>query len=341
VFNTLNVSTTGIQGLLETYCDPATSSLVLSNAAPDIRVSEGSIPYVSLPFAEDPPSSSYITMSTGQSTLKLLGVGDIQLSTIADQRAVFFSISSFTSAGYSTISGELANQISYTASTFSTNRGLASFVSSLPMATTGAYGWNWNAFYGSNIPLSTAEAYPNYTTGDVYWSTIKMSMKNWIDYIDPHSTTKIFLEITPGYIFPRQLLGSTGPEYTLTKPISSFIQYTSPTTSITHHLPESHCEMYMTSQMSNVYTSNSFTTPLKLELNAGTVLSNYAVDGNAGYYTLYHRMVGGMAELIGDGSCSYTIGRSGFSNANPKYDNRTAKQNGVYMHIYNQAAAPL
>jgi hypothetical protein len=337
-FNTINVSSTGIQGLFDTYIDPTTKTLMLSNAAIGVQVNESSVPMVTVPYAIVPPAPTNFTFISGRSTLKFLGVGDVQLSTVSDQRAVFVSISTFTSAGYNALSGEVLSTKRYVASTFSTNYGYASFISSLSTANTGAGGWNWNAIYGSNIPLSTAEVYPSYTTGDIYFSTVTFTMANFIQYMNPNSTTKMFLEVHPSYMFQRSFLGSQGNNYTLIKPISTFIQYVSPTTQTTTRLPESHMQINMTSQQSNTWTSNFYDTPFKLELNTATVQSNYAVDGNAGYYTLYHRMVGGMAELISDGYCAYLIGRSGFSNATPVYDNRTPGRNGVYLHIYNQAA---
>ena len=338
-FNTLNVSSTGIQGLFDTYIDPLTQTLMLSNAAIGVQVNETSVPQVTAPYAIVPPTPTNFTFISGRSTLKFLGVGDVQLSTVSDQRAVFISISTFTSAGYIALSGEVLARKQYVNSTFSTNNGYASFISSLSTSSGGPGGWNWNSFYGSNIPLSTSEVYPNYTTGDVYFSTVTFTMSSFIGYVNPNSTTKMFLEVHPSYMFQRSLMGSQGNNYTLIKPISTFIQYTSPTTNITSRLPESHCEVNMTSQQSNTWTSNYFDTPIKLEMNTTTVRNNFAVDGGSGYYTLYHRIVGGMAELISDGYCAYLIGRSGFSNQTPTYDNRTPGRNGVYLHIYNQAAA--
>ena len=338
-FNTLNVSSTGIQGLFDTYIDPLTQTLMLSNAAIGVQVNETSVPQVTGPYAIVPPTPTNLTFISGRSTLKFLGVGDVQLSTVSDQRAVFISISTFTSAGYIGLSGEVLARKQYVNSTFSTNNGYASFISSLSTSSGGPGGWNWNSFYGSNIPLSTSEVYPNYTTGDVYFSTVTFTMSSFIGYVNPNSTTKMFLEVHPSYMFQRSLMGSQGNNYTLIKPISTFIQYTSPTTNITSRLPESHCEVNMTSQQSNTWTSNYFDTPIKLEMNTTTVRNNFAVDGGSGYYTLYHRIVGGMAELISDGYCAYLIGRSGFSNQTPTYDNRTPGRNGVYLHIYNQAAA--
>jgi hypothetical protein len=70
-------------------------------------------------------------------------------------------------------------------------------------------------------------------------------------------------------------------------------------------------------------------------------MSNALADGPAGgFYTLYHRIPGAMAELIDDGYCGYTLGaRGGFSNAATDYDNRIGLSNTVFLGVYNQQGA--
>jgi hypothetical protein len=147
---------------------------------------------------------------------------------------------------------------------------------------------------------------------------------------------KLFLEMNPSYFLPRMFLGS---EYgaNLIKSVSSYVEYQSLTTLSTSIIPNSVNVSYITSQNSNIYTSNVFTTQVKLEIPSGTVLSNSAVDGpNGGYYTLYHRIPGGMASLVNVGFCGITIGpRGGFINEFPLYDNRQGQTNTVFMHVYN------
>ncbi len=346
--NILNVSTMGVQGLFEAYADASTSSLILSNAAPPVQVALNSVPAVTRLAAELVPSPQTLTMSTGQSTLKFIGVGDIQLSTVTDLRAVFVSISSFTASGYADLSAEARAWRGYVYSTNSTSAGYATFLSSIPYSTvftneTGSFPWNWTDVVGSNLPLSTVEAYPDYySTGDVYFSTVSFNMAPYLQYIQPNSTTKMFLEVQPNYYFQRMYLGTSTP-YNLVKEFSSFVQYESARGR--QILATAATGGQMVSQMSNAYTSNYFNTPLKLELNPHEILSNVAQDGtDAAIYTLYHRIPGAMANLVSDGYCGYVIGpRGGFSNPTLTYDNRTALANTAFLQVYNQqgAAAPM
>jgi hypothetical protein len=343
--NVLNVSTIGVQGLLETYVDTATSTLMISNAVAPVQVALTAVPTVTRLAATQMPNAQTLSMSTTQSTLRFLGVGDIQLSTITDLRAVFFSISSFTATGYADLSGEARAWRPYTYSTNSTSAGYATFISSIPYSTVvGSSGWNWTSSIGENLLLSTVEPYPSlYSTGDVYFSTVSFHMGPFARYIHPNSTTKVYLEIKPSYFFERMYLGQEAP-LTLVKEFSTFVQYESPRSG-RQILSTSIVGDYMTSQMSNLYTSNYYNTPLKLELDTATLMSNTLADGATGArYTVYHRIAGGMANLVSDGYCGNVIGpRGGFSNAAPYYANRTPLQGGVFLHVYNQqgAAPPL
>ena len=334
--NTLPFSTVGIQGLFQIYADNATSSMLFSNAAPNLLVAQNTVPSVSRLAAQTVPNAENITMSSSQSTLKFIGVGDLQLSTITDLRTVFFSISSFSAQGYADLSGECRSWRPYTYSTMSTNAGYASFVSSIPVSTSyGGHGWNWSGNLGSNVAMSTVEAYPNYTTGDVYFSTTSFSMAPFLRYIHPNSTTKVFFEVNPNYFFQRMYLGQSTP-LNLVKEFSSFIQYESPRTG-RQILEKASYSGYMMSQMSNAYASNFYNTQVKLELDPAVLTSNALMDGPNGYYTLYHRIPAAMAGLLPDGYCGYTLsGRSGFSNNhNVNVDNYT--RGGVYLHLYNQS----
>jgi hypothetical protein len=345
VGNVINFSTVGIKGLFDAYVDMKTSTFTLSNAAPPVQVALNTVPIVSRLAAEQMPGAETITMSSSQSTLKFLGVGDIQLSTVTDLRAVFISISSFTAAGYADISSVARAWIPNAYSTTSTNAGYASFVSSIPFSTFydideyNGYGWDWSGALGSNIPMSTVERYPDYSTGDVYFSTVSFTMAPYLRYIQPNSTTKMFLELNPSYFFQRMYLGTTAP-YHMVKEFSTFVQYESP--SGRQILGKASFGGYMTSQNSNAYTSNYYNTQLKLELDTAVLASNAQRDGPYGaYYTIYHRIPGGMANLIPDGYCGYTMGpRSGFSNDQVvNVDNYSAPMNSVYLHVYNQAGS--
>jgi hypothetical protein len=350
---TLPISSIGIQGLMNISADIKMSSLTINNQAPNLLVALNTVPTVSRQAAAAVPNSENITMSTSQSTLKFIGVGDIQLSTVTDLRAVFFSISSFTAQGYSDLSGEARAWRGFSYSTTSTAAGYASFISSIPFSTfhttdpgTGeGYGWDWSPALGEGIPMSTTEAYPNYySTGDVYFSTVSFTMAPFLRYIHPNSTTKMFLEVNPSYFFQRMYLGTSTPQ-NFVKEFSTFLQYESPRTG-RQVLGKSSHGNFLTSQQSNAYTSNYYNTAVKLEIDTGVLTRNAAIDGPSGaYYTLYHRIPGAMANLIPDGYCGYNIGpRGGFSNdVIVNVDNRTSIDNSIYLHLYNQAgnAAPM
>jgi hypothetical protein len=337
-------STVGIQGLFSAYVDYPNSSFTFSNAAPNLLVALNTVPNVSRLAAAQVPNSENIVMSSSQSTLKFIGVGDLQLSTVTDLRAVFFSISSFTASGYSDLSGEARAWRGYQYSTLSTNAGYASFVSSIPFSTFykideyDGYGWDFSATRGTNIPMSTVEQYPNFfSTGDVYFSTASFTMAPYLRYIQPNSTTKMYLELNPSYFFQRMYLGTSTPHH-FVKEFSTFVQYESPRTGRQILAKGSYGGM-LTSQMSNAYTSNFYNTQVKLELDPAVLTSNALIDGPYGaYYTVYHRIPGAMANLIPDGYCGYNIGpRSGFSNnIIVNVDNYTSAYSGLYLHVYNQ-----
>jgi len=344
VGNIIQFSTVGIQGLFDSYVNTETSSLVFSNAAPNYLVALNTVPVVSRLAAQQVPNPQNITMSSSQSTMKFIGVGDIQLSTVTDLRAMFISISSFTASGYSDLSGEARAWRGFTYSTLSTNAGYASFVSSIPFSTVHridantSYGWDWSPCLGKNIPMSTVEQHPNfYSTGDVYFSTVSFTMAPYLRYIQPNSTTKMILEVNPNYFFQRMYLGTSTPQ-NMIKEFSSFIQYESPRTG-RQILANASYGGFMLSQNSNAYTSNYYHSQVKLELDTSVLTSNASVDGPYGaYYTLYHRIPGAMANLVSDGYCGYLIGpRSGFSNNTiVNVDNNTCINNAVYLHVYNQ-----
>lgn len=328
----INISTSGPPGLLRSYIDLSSEALMLSNTPPPIGISQRPVPTVNSSIALNPPN---LVTIANYSTVNFIGVRDILLSTIAGvpgvPPAVFVSISSFTSEGYSSISGEAFAWRPFVYSTLSTAAGLASFVSTIPVT--------WTANVGTNLPLSTIEAYPNYSTGDVYFSTASFNMSSYVKYIKPGST-KMFLEVNPTYMLPRFLIGTQ--EYpNLIKNISTYIQYKTPTMGSPFILPSTVTSDLITSQQSNVYTSNYFTKNMMLPLDATVVANNWLADGTSGYYTLYHRIPGGMAALVSGDSCGFSIGpRSGMSNQAPTYDNQTPLQNGTFMHVYNQTPFP-
>ena len=339
---TLPFSTTGVQGLLNIYVNNINSTLTFDSQAPNLLVAQNTVPSVSRLAAQAVPNAENIVMSSSQSTLKFIGVGDIQLSTVTDLRAVFFSISSFSAQGYSDLSGETRAWRPFAYSTLSTNAGYASFVSSLPFSTFynideyNGYGWDWSASLGSNVRMSTVETYPEYPTGDVYFSTVSFTMAPFLRYIHPNSTTKVFLEVNPNYFFQRMYLGASTP-MNLVKEFSSFVQYES--RRVGRQILDTNGGI-MFSQMSNAYSSNYYNTQMKFQLDPAVLTNNAAIDGPyGGYYTLYHRIPGAMATLVSDGYCDYYLSaRGGFSNGQGvNVDNYTPRNNGVYLHLYNQS----
>jgi len=341
---TLPFSTTGVQGLLNIFVNTRSSTISFNAQAPNVLVAQNTVPIVSRLAAQAVPNAENIVMSSSQSTLKFIGVGDLQLSTVTDLRAVFFSISSFSAQGYSDLSGEARAWRPFAYSTLSTNAGYASFVSSIPYSTFyeideyNGYGWDWSPSLGSNIPMSTVETYPTYSTGDVYFSTVSFTMAPFLRYIHPNSTTKVFLELNPSYFFQRMYIGASTP-INLVKEFSTFVQYESPRTG-RQILGKASYGGYMFSQMSNAYASNFYNTQMKLELDPAVLTSNAAIDGPYGArYTVYHRIPEAMASLVSDGYCGYYLSaRGGFSNDQiVNVDNHTAFNNGVYLHLYNQS----
>ena len=313
-YNTLKISTTGIQGLFESYIDPATSTMMLSNSLPASVVNLGSVPTVNLIQATTVPNPQQLLPVTGLSTLKYFGVGDIQLSTINTQNAMFFSISSFTSAGYSTISGETFNLRPTIMSTLSTFTGLPSFISSIPFSAT----WNW----GPQLPMSTVDSPP--VNGSLFFSTMAFRGNSFLPFTT--STTKLFVEVKPTYFFSSFVLQS---DFNLIKPISTFLQAGN------LQFGESLVTRYITSQVQNTVQpawqgSNYFTDSLMLQLNS----SNFSTAcGSNLPITVCHYIPGG----VNNGT------RSGFDTAasGTAFTNDTSKNAGLYVHLYNTAPSTL
>jgi hypothetical protein len=315
-YNLLQISTTGVRGVLESYVDPVTSTLMLSNALPPFAVSIGSVPNVNLVAATNVPNPQLLTQVTGNSTIKYLGVGDIQLSTVTSQNAMFISISSFTSAGYSTISGETFSWRPTLYSTLSTAYSRPSYISSIPFAT-GLNGWNW----GSNLPFSTVAG-----SRDMYFSSITFNLDNVIPAIDVTrtSSTKIFIEYNPLLLMSSMFQGEGPP----IKEVSTFIQMENgPSGRVVFQ--ESMTTNYMLSQQWDSSSNlNYFNTPMKLEINPYTsLLTNYNLNGNNTInLTIYHRFVDAAADALSTGLSNVSV-----------ISNLTAKKGGLYVNLINQS----
>jgi hypothetical protein len=316
---TLQISTTGIQGVLESYVDSQTNALMLSNYLPPFVVGRGSVPLVTVGAATIVPNPESLQQVTGQSTIKFLGVNDIQLSTVTTQRAVFFSISSYTSVGYSTISGETFAWRPTLYSTLSNAYTQASFISSVPF-TVGTQGWNW----GSNIPFSTPAG-----TQDIYFSSIIFQLDHVAPYIDfsRNSSTRLYVDYNPTLLFSTMFAGNTS----LVKEISTFIQYENP--SLTRRvLPETNVTNYITSQRSladaTPFLSNSFDTPIRFNFDIyKSFYSTYTANNfNTVNFAIYHRIVNGATD-------GFTSGFSSLSS----FSNFTPKSAGLFLNLVNQS----
>jgi len=320
----IRISTSGPTGLLTSGLDASNGAIILASSPPTVVVSQRPVPGVSQLIAGNPPDPVPIT---NYSSIQFFGVKDVILSTVVGPStpSIFISISSFTSQNYSTLNAEAYAWRPYIYSTLSTAITHTSFISSMPIS------------WGQGVqPLST-EPYPNYSTGDAYFSTVTFQGGPYIPYVT--AGTKLILEAEPTYLLPRFFFGNE-PYPNLLKSISSYVQYKNRNASTTI-LAESLNTDWIVSQQSNAYTSNVFNKPMKLPISSGTFAANWLADGAVGYYTLYHRIPGGMAELIPGDACGYGIGaRGGMSNTEPTFVNLTPPQNGAFMHVYNRAPAP-
>jgi len=308
-FNLLQISTTGVGNLLQSYADPVSKVLMLSNVLPPIAVSQGSVPAVTQVAATTVPNPQYLTPITGYSTIKYLGVNDIQLSTVTTQNAMFISISSFTSAGYSTISGETFKWRPTLYSTLSTTAGFASFVSSVGAIPPTSY---------TGIPMST-------TGNDLYFSSITFSANHLMRYIDTHTnSSRMFVELAPSLFLP-PLYQVTAGNQNVIKEISSYLEINSLATGRVL-FQESINTKYITSQIIDTNLSNYFTTPVRMQINPYTLQTNVNTNFNAPIsvstnVTVYHRIVGGLSNAA----------NPGFYPTNINYDNRTS--NGLYIQL--------
>jgi hypothetical protein len=289
---------------------------MLSNSLPPYVVSNGSVPTVNNTFANVVPNAQSLVQVTAQSSIKMLGVGDIKLSTINTQNAVFISISSFTSAGYSTISGETFAWRPTLYSTLSTAYNRPSFVSSIPYSA-GLNGWNW----GSNLPFSTSGP------RDLYFSSITFNLDNIVPYIDVTrtSSSRLFIEYNPMLIMPAFVQGTESP----IKEVSTFIQMENgPSGKVI--FSESINTNYMVSQQfTGSANVNYFNPSLRFEINPySSLLANYALNNNNTInLTIYHRFVDGMSNIATD---------TGFTGT-PTMTNFTAKTGGLFVTLNNQS----
>jgi hypothetical protein len=213
---------------------------------------------------------AYMNPIQGNSTMKFIGIGDIKLSTIstATTSATFFYISTYTSVGYSTLSGEVFALKSRVPSRFSAARATPTFTSS--------FSSNVNWVMGSQTATTSGS--------DYYLSTAAFPVNHLSTYIDISGSTKMFVDYYPNLIF-------SGYSANGIKPISTFLS----NVGIGGYLPESVVTNSILTQQTSL--SNSFTTPLKMEINPYSVgansLNNIFAQGAGQNLQVVHRVVGG------------------------------------------------
>jgi hypothetical protein len=256
---------------------------MLSNALPPLGVSE-SVNAVTIVNAQVLPNAEYLVPRTGLSTIKFLGVNDLKISTITSQNAMFFSISTFTSAGYQAISGETFNWRPTLYSTISTTAGFANFTSSIRVI----------APVDSlvDIPMST-------TASDLYFSSMTFSANHLMRYLDTHTTisTRMFVDLNPTFLFET----FESPSGNQIKEMSTFLQIET-VASGRVLFQESINTKYLTSQVfaNATFSSNYFDTPIRMEINPYAILSNVNLNApNTVNIAVYHRLVNSSASFTG------------------------------------------
>jgi len=328
--NTLLISTTAIPNTFTSYIDHTTSSVMLSLAFPPIMINNGSVPFVTNTIVV--PNPAIINSISLQSTIRFYGLNDIVLSTVNNSQAVYIGISSFTSAGYSSLVGEMTNNPKVSFNTFSTAMTLPinqSFTSSIPFT---------NPFLaGASVSTSGI---------DLYMSSINFDASHVANYVNTSSMkTTASIEFLPNFQFP--LLINPGYTYplgtpqTLIKQVTSYIQLTSPTASLI--LPESSNIRFINSQ--NVITpptadtglSNYFTDTIKMTVNPYTV-STFVANSlpYSSKFILYHEILSGQY-IHGAGS---NIGFSTIGGISPIVINKSAILNSLFLTINNQTSLP-
>jgi hypothetical protein len=312
-YNLLQISTTGVGGTFESYVDQRTSTLMLSNAFPPIGVTEGSVLSVTTNNALVLPNGSYMSPVNGNSTIKFLGVGDILLSTVTEHKATFISISSFTSAGYSTISGEIFRIRPALASTFSTAASIGSFKTAI----------GYDPIYWRATSTGTFS-----TTGrHVYFSSLGFDALPYVGKIDfgPSATTKMFIEFTPSFFFSSMSTGSVAND-PLIKRICTFVQVG------TTMLEETLTQHYITSQISGAGTlSNSFQTPIQVHINPYGQFSTNFNEVVEYPLTLVHRI----DNAIHNGTSSGFVSTGGVGGLVFNDFTYTGQTNSAYLTMFS------
>jgi len=349
--NTIRISTTAIPNTFASYIDPLTSTMMLSLTFPPITINNGSVPFINNTVVV--PNPSVISSSSLQSTIRFYGYNDIFLSSVNNTQAVYIGISSFTSAGYSTLNGEMTNNPKVSYSSFSTANGLLpsqSFISSV---------FFQNQFSTLGYPSTNSLA----GGADVFFSSILFDANHMMKYVNMSSMlTTMSVEYYPNFQFP--IMVNPGYSYqappqpllpspqTLIKQVTSYIQLTSGAS--TYILPETSNVRYMNSQQvmhstfyfSTGYIANSFTvSPFNIGSNyfsdsVRMTINPYSLSSYVGSnlpqsttLQVWHMMSSGL--YVDPSQANSNIGF-----ITPTVVNNVFSQNGLFLRVSNIVTSP-
>ena len=339
---TLSISTTAIPSTFQSYFDPLTSTVMLSLAFPPITVNNGSVTLITNTTVV--PNPSVISSTSLQSTIRFYGVNDIYFSSVNSAQAVYVGISSFTSAGCSTLNGEMINnpKISYTA--FST-------ATALPTSQN----------FTSSISFTNNFATLSYMTPsgrDVYMNSVTFDGSHIANYVNTSSgATRASLEfypnlqfpvmVNPGFGYPDPPTGELASNQSLIKQVFTYVQLNYGVTN--YVLPETRNIRLMTSQQvinlsnyfstsyfsySTTYTpgSNHFTSAIKMNINPYTI-SSYVGSNLPLSTTLQVWHVISSGNFLNDPTSGSNIGFVDARAVNPMFPS-----NSLFLTINNQTS---
>jgi len=182
----------------------------------------------------------------------------------------------------------------------------------------------YSGLSGSRL-MSTTSTVPTLSvTGTTIFSSVQLSLSNFIPYMNPNGSTRAFLDYTPSFQFPTVVAPSSISSVTLFPDSSNLavrtnmlfstnLQYYDNTNSIKsmngqeQYMAINSLYPYGTSTNTRL-TSNTYNQPMKLELNTQTLLSL----SNKSIF-LDHYVIDAMAFKVGDSILGSNVSnRSGF-----------------------------
>jgi hypothetical protein len=199
-------------------------------------------------------------------------------------------------------------------------------------------------YSGTNgtINMSTLANNISYSnSGNALFSTFQYNFSNFTQYIKPNGSTKMYLDFYPNFSFSAVLTPSSISSVTLYPEgkssiksllaISSHLIYTNtsgvnvtlPETGSMNYIPVTSAYPYGLSSLIQRPLSNTYNTPIRMEVNSGTVLSN-----SSNTFGLVHYLSDAVAYIKGPG---FDVARTGLerSTVNVQYNNK------VFVNLYN------